>query len=57
MAHEGYTPEYCMHSTKKWSSRKAVPTGNAAAYLIKLTTVADAMSGGVQDAAIKATTS
>ena len=56
MAHEGCTPEFCMHSTKKWGSRKAVPTANAVAYLNKVGTVADAMSGGARDAAIKATT-
>lgn len=53
MAHEGCTDELCMHSNKKWSSKKSVPTSNASAFLIKVAgTTSSAMSDGTIDTGI-----
>ncbi len=50
MAHEGCTDEFCMHSNKKWTSKRAVPTSDAAAFLIKVAgTASDVVAGGAVD--------
>ena len=49
-AHAECSPEFCMHSTKKWTSKTGVPTSDAALFLIKATGTATSAMAGEFDA-------